>query len=197
MEILVTIIVGVIVLVILPAITMQRKSNREGRVTLEELTAKGWELIADRVKLLESCGACGFACAVIIPGGSIVLESEDANNPKAKDHMTGKARILARELNAEAVLVCGDSFIAELPSADKSLIETIRTIGVSKAIELDLVVRREAIVCKVTTRGGEHKLLQQFYEREGGTDEGAIRLTEAKSNWTPDHFEGRMAEFFS
>jgi hypothetical protein len=168
-------------------------------MTLDELIEKGWQLIDENLKLLNSQGGCAAMCQVIMPNrSSVTFELDDPNSTQAKEEMSRRVGFAARTLHAEAVLMCADAFFAELTmddDAEGAFAACIQRIGLTESIRLGLVERREALICNVVCRNGDFRILKQFYRREGNTDAGAITLGERSVDERTVH-QGRMAEFF-
>ena len=123
----------------------------------------------------------------------VALPPMGSNSPGMKQAAADFAKKLVEERNAVAVIAISDTRIAQQKVKDMETALLIAQMSIPEAEAAGLVIKREAIYCKIETRSQGRMAMCQFYRRE---NEGNIVLEELKI--MPNDFKsmGRISDFF-
>jgi len=144
-------------------------------VGLEKEIERGWKLLEGDLPVLAKKG--GIAMKFIVENdreSAIVYVPNPAiiNDADLKGDLAKKVRNVVRRMMAHTIYHFSDAWTSAIQDGRNrpELIRKINEVGIDRASKMGLIVKREALICSISTRRGENAMLTWFYRR-GPEDE--------------------------
>jgi len=139
-------------------------------MTMEEAVKTGWSLLELDVPSFIKSGGIAMKFIVLHAGHAefyFVPEPAMINSGSEKRKLAEMIRARVRETSADVVYLVSDMWYGESSSKDAKTLKSIHELGLPRAHALGLIVKREALLCKVQMRGHHHAMILRWdYDRD-------------------------------